>query len=141
MKTKKKKYCGILLGLALGLGLLFSGGTTTFADSVDVYTPLEVNGFDADVVADNGNWATGGNFSNNRYVDMTSNTHISTDGYGCVFISSQFNSNGAFPGGQTITTTTGKKFTLQSTTGNNVLQIARDEGFKSGRLTFPTPGK
>ena len=130
----------VMLAFALlaSVALVPGMNVTAYAGSNDsVYTPLSVTGFDADVVADDGSWSDGWRAVNGRYIDATEYT---IEDYGHVFVSSSFGDGEAFPAGETISTASGKSYTLQSSTANNALQVARASGFSSKTLTLTTPG-
>lgn len=102
--------------------------------AADVYVPLSVTGFNADVVAES--------------LDNVADTIGVEDGH--VYIASSFDpskpadSKGFFPGDRIITTTTGRKYYIQPTTSNNSLKLTSGgqySGAEAGSLIVTTTNK
>lgn len=107
--------------------------TTAFAQVSA--TPIEVTGFNEDVIREDGNSED----------DYTACVDISNS----VFITSDYLTNkeivsdiaGAFPAGDTVVSKSGFKYHLQQSNQNNTLQIYNSSYRNEGTLTLVTPEK
>ena len=122
-KEKRKVKSKALLALLMAVVLLVSSVPAYTLAAADVYYPLTVSGFNIDVVADTTN-------------PQTLASQGCLEG-GHSYYSSAVRSQGAYPSGSTITTTSGKKYTLRASTQNNSLQL--HSGNQTGTLTLETP--
>jgi len=122
-KEKRSVRYKSLLALMMALVLLVSSVPTYTFAAADTYHPLKVSGFNTDVVAD----------TTNMYTLMSQGC---LEGGHCYY-SSAVRSQGAYPSGSTITTSSGKKYTLRQSTENNSLQLR--SGNQTGTLTLETP--
>ena len=119
----KKVRFKALTALLMALVLLVSSTPMYTVAASDTYYPLTVSGFNIDVVADTNNYSA-------------------LQSQGCLegghsYYSSAVRSQGAYPSGSTITTTSGKKFKMRASTENNSLQLT--SGNRTGTLTLATP--
>ena len=121
----KKVRFKALFALIMAVVLMVSSVPTfTVAAADDTYYPLTVSGFNIDVVADTTNYSA-----------LQSQGCL--EGGHCYF-SSAVRSNGYYPSGVIISTSSGKKFKMRASTENNSLQLT--SGNRTGTLTLASPG-
>lgn len=133
MKKKRKtgrKLLGFSLALAMVVGLMPGMSLTALAAKQNVYFPLEVTGYNVDVIADGSKSGDELKNSVNNYVDEMNNG-------GCFAFFAGGNDSGKIPDDGKVTTTTGIDFQLGAFNSNNTLQLTG--GNREGSLTLENP--